>query len=153
MAHVDYLIMGVYLGLVLVIGWFAKRRMQRDEDLFLAGRSMGWLPIGLSVMVTAFSVVNYMALPTEVLANGSYVLISLPVFFLAAFVVSRFWLPVLFSKRLSSLYEYLELRYDARVRALAGVVFILWAYGLDGYSALRGGGCCSVRSRIWIFIW
>ncbi len=123
---IDYYIMGMYLLLVLALGVYFRKHDKTKLDFFLAGRSMGWVTIGLSVMVTVFSVVNYMALPTEVFANGLYVIISLPVFFLAAFIVSKIWMPFFYKLRLSSVYEYFELRFSVKVRILASVVFIVW---------------------------
>ncbi len=126
MGYMDYIILGVYLVAVTVLGIFSRQKERTRTDFYLAGRSMGWIPIGLSVMVTAFSVVNYMAIPTEVFANGSYVLISLPIFFLSAFLVSRLWLPRLYRMQLSSVYSFFQERFDSRVRILASSVFIIW---------------------------
>ena len=123
---IDYIIMGIYLIVVVGIGFAFRKHNKSNLDFFLAGRSMGWLPIGLSVMVTAFSVINYMAFPTEVFANGAYVLISLPIFFLAAYLVSEIWLPRLYEMKLSCVYEYFQSRFSTRVRILASVVFIFW---------------------------
>ena len=126
MGSIDYIIMGLYLIVVVGVGLAFRKHNKSNLDFFLAGRNMGWFPIGLSVMVTAFSVINYMAFPTEVFANGVYVLISLPIFFVAAYLVSEIWLPRLYEMKLNCVYEYFQARFSARVRILASIVFIFW---------------------------
>ncbi|MBO4631507.1 MAG: hypothetical protein J5858_06260 [Lentisphaeria bacterium] len=84
MGVADYLILLVYLAALAGIGWYFRSSKGEGVSYFLAGRSMGFFPIGLSVMVTTFSALNYLAFPGEVFAHGLYVLVSLPVFFLAA---------------------------------------------------------------------
>ena len=128
MSPLDYSILLIYLLVVLSIGWLAARRTGQDDEFFLAGRSMGWLPIGLSVMVTSFSAINYLAIPSEIFGYGLYVIVSFPVFFLAAWPISKIWMPYLYGLQVTSVYEILEKRYDVRVRSLASGLFILWRF-------------------------
>lgn len=126
MNSIDYLILAIYLALILGIGFYFRVRDRSHEAFFLAGRRMGWLPIGLSVMVTVFSAVNYVALPNEVFGYGLYVTVALPVFFLMVWPISRIWMPMFHRMRITSAYEYLERRFDRNVRSLGGGIFILW---------------------------
>jgi len=126
MGFLDYAILTVYLLAVLGIGLYFRVTEGSHTDFFLAGRSMGWFPIGLSVMVTVFSAINYVALPNEVFGYGLYVTVALPVFFVAAWPITRIWMPFFHAMRLTSAYEYLERRFDGRVRCLASGLFILW---------------------------
>ena len=126
MSPADYAVLVAYLAGILAVGYRFRVRGGRDEDFFLAGRRMGWFPIGLSVMVTVFSAVNYVALPNEVFGYGLYVVVALPVFLLAAWPITKVWMPFFHSMRLTSAYEYLDRRFDGRVRSLASGIFILW---------------------------
>lgn len=113
--------------LVGILGFsYALNRRRPAPDVFLAGRRMGWFPIGLSVMITLFSAVNFVAFPTEVIEHGLYVLASLPVFLLVALPVTRVFIPFFHRMRLTSVYEYFERRFDRRVRLLAAGLFLLW---------------------------
>lgn len=114
-----------YLLGVIAFSWVLNRR-RPTPDVFLAGRKMGWFPIGLSVMITLFSAVNFVAFPTEVIDHGLYVLSALPVFFLVAIPMTRIFIPFFHQMRLTSIYAYLELRFDRRTRLLAGALFLLW---------------------------
>ena len=126
MNTIDYAVLCIYLLAVLAMGWVFRVRRGEHEEFFLAGRRMGWLPIGLSIMVTTFSAINYLAFPSEVFGYGLYVLVAVPVFLLAAWPITQIWMPFFHDMRLTSAYEYLELRFDDRVRALASGLFILW---------------------------
>jgi len=87
---------------------------------------MGWLPVGLSIMVTAFSAINITAFSGEVLSYGLYALLSIPVFYLVSIPVKRIIIPFFHGLNITSAYEYLEIRFDRNVRQLAALMFILW---------------------------
>ena len=122
----DYAVLIIYLAGILALGLRFRMRGGTDGDFFLAGRRMGWFPIGLSVMVTVFSAINYVVLPNEVFGYGLYVIVAFPVFLLAAWPITKIWMPFFHSMELTSAYEYLERRFDGRVRSLASGIFILW---------------------------
>ena len=128
MTLLDYAVVAIYLALLLLIGWQFRTRSENPAEYFLAGRRMGWFPIGLSVMVTTFSAINYLALPGEVFDCGLYVLASFPVFFLAAWIITKVWMPFFYGKKLVCLYEFLEERFDYKVRALASGLFLAWRF-------------------------
>jgi SSS family transporter len=123
----DWTILVAYLLGVLALGSvLMRRRRRRAGEYLLAGRSMHWLPVGLSVMATAFSTMNYVAFSSEIARNGLYVALSLPVFVLVAPAVTRVIMPFFYPMKLTSAYEYLSRRFDTRVRRLASGVFVLW---------------------------
>jgi len=126
MGTADLVIFFAYLLGSLALGLAFARRQRREGEFLLAGRSMRWLPIGLSVMATAFSAMNVVAFSTEVATHGLYVLLCLPVFVLVAWPVTRVIMPFYHAMGLTSAYEYLERRFDVRVRCLASGLFIGW---------------------------
>ncbi|HRU04613.1 MAG TPA: sodium/solute symporter [Candidatus Brocadiia bacterium] len=126
MTLADWTICAAYLAGAMTLGVVVSRRLKTGGDYFLAGRSMGWLPVGLSVMVTLFSAVNYTAFPNEVAGHGCYVLLVLPAFLFVWPPVARVFIPFFHDMRLLSAYEYLERRFDVRARRLASALFIGW---------------------------
>jgi len=126
MPFADWAVCFAYLAGAMTLGLVVGRRLKTGGDYFLAGRSMGWLPVGLSVMVTLFSAVNYTAFPNEVAGYGLYVLLVLPAFLFVWPPVTRVFIPFFHGMRLLSAYEYLERRFDARTRRLASALFIGW---------------------------
>ncbi|MGL1901950.1 MAG: sodium/solute symporter [Fibrobacterales bacterium] len=126
MTAVDISLFVTYLLVVFAIGWYVRRGSLNKDSFYTAGRSMHWFPVGISVMITAFSSINFMAFPSEVFKNGLYVLIALPVFILVIYPLTRWIIPNLYNRSIVSVYEILEEKYDVRVRILASSFFILW---------------------------
>ncbi|MFW5798793.1 MAG: sodium:solute symporter family protein [Planctomycetota bacterium] len=121
----DYAVLAVYLLGVTALGLLLGRR-RGEDDYFLAGRSMGVLPVGLSVMVTAFSAINVVAFSGEVFGHGLYVVASLPVFAVVAWPVTRWVIPFFARLRPTSAYSILARRFDTRMQRLASGTFMLW---------------------------
>jgi SSS family transporter len=154
MSIADYLVLCVYLFGVLALGMYLRVRSGTNKDFFLAGRRMGWFPIGLSVMVTVFSAINYVALPNEVFGYGLYVIVALPIFLLAAWPITKIWMPFFDSMQLTSVYEYLERRFDGRVRTLASAIFILWRLFWMATALFASGGILAALINVpgWVII-
>jgi SSS family transporter len=126
---VDWAIVALYLAAMAGIGVYFSRRQTSLDRYLLADRSMGWLPVGLSLMAALNSGMDYLMQPSSTIRYGIV---------LAAGIVS--WLPLYpwvarvafpFYHRLNfySVYEYLEARFDLSVRALAAAIFLLWRLG------------------------
>ncbi|MGL1934988.1 MAG: sodium/solute symporter [Fibrobacterales bacterium] len=126
MTVIDITVFVTYLVVVFAIGLYVRRGTLQNESFYTAGKTMHWFPVGISVMITAFSSINFMAFPSEVFKNGLYVLIALPVFLLVIYPLSRWILPNLCGRSIVSVYEILEEKYDVRVRMLASSFFIIW---------------------------
>ncbi|HEV2294755.1 MAG TPA: sodium/solute symporter [Tepidisphaeraceae bacterium] len=126
---IDLAIIIAYLLVLAGIGVYFSRRQTGLEDYFRAGQSMGWVPVGLSLMAALNSGIDYMTQPSASIQYGLVYLPSLLTWPLAYAYVVYLILP--FYRRLNvySVYEYLERRFDVRVRSLAAVIFILWRLG------------------------
>ena len=123
----DYLVVAVYMAAVLGVGLYFSRGQREGEDYFVAGRRMPWMAVGLSVVATLMSTLTYLALPGELIQHGIAMSIGWTVMPLAFLVISFLWLPFFMRLRLTSVYEYLEMRFGlvARWVGVAMFVFIL----------------------------
>lgn len=125
----DWTIIGLYLLMLLGIGWYHSRRQRTVKEYFLAGKHMSWLPIGLSLMAALNSGIDYLTQPSAFLKFGIVVILgSLSWFVLYPYA---FFVTMPMYRRLDvySAYEYLENRFNVAVRCLAAVIFILWRLG------------------------
>ena len=126
MAAIDWVVLVAYLAATVAIGACFYKGQKSTKDFFLAGRSMSWIPVGISVVATLFSAISYTALPSVTQKFGLiYTASSLGVFFCIP-IVNRIFMPFYCRLGLYSAYEYLEMRFDARVRCLASGIFIIW---------------------------
>jgi len=126
MQKLDLFILSGYFLISLILGLFFHRKNRSAPEFFLAGRSLHWLPVGISIMITAFSAINITAFSGEVFAFGLYALLSLPVFYLVSIPVKRIVIPFYHNLNVTSAYEYLDIRFSPAVRRLAAVIFIIW---------------------------
>ncbi len=125
----DWAIIGLYMLMLLSIGWYHARRQRTVKEYFLAGKHMSWLPIGLSLMAALNSGIDYLTQPSAFLKYGIVVILgSLSWFVLYPYA---FFVTMPMYRRLDvySAYEYLEHRFDVSVRCLAAVIFIAWRLG------------------------
>ena len=58
----DGIIIGVYICATIVVGLYFARRWRGSEDFFLAGRSLTWPLIGLSLFATNISTEHFVGL-------------------------------------------------------------------------------------------
>ncbi len=128
MHYLDYLVIGLYLAGIVWVGFRAGKHQSRQE-FFLAGGSMGWFVVGISVMATLFSSNSFVFYPSAAFGNGLRIGMSLVAFALATFVVVKVFIPVYKRLGVSTAYEYLERRYHVSVRTLASALFVLLRIG------------------------
>ena len=121
----DVAVLIAYVGVVLGLGWFAQRRQGDRDDFFLGGRRLPWPLVGVSILATAFSATSLLGGPGEGISFGLLWLQLQLGDLLAIVLVIAFFVPALRGRNLTTAYELLEERFDARVRVLASVLFQL----------------------------
>jgi len=123
---IDMIIAIVYVFGIIGIGVYFSRKQKSTKDFLLAGRSMGWLPVGLSLMATLTSAVGYMSYPAGAFKGGLILLWMAMAIPLSFPVVVYVFMPFYHKLRVYTAYEYLERRFNDKVRALTSIIFILW---------------------------
>jgi len=122
----DIIVAVAYIIGILSIGVYFYRKQKSAKDFFLGGKSMGWFAIGLSLMATLTSAVGYMSFPTAAYTYGTIMLwmwLAIPISYP---VVTRIFMPFYHKLNVYTAYEYLERRFNVKVRILASIIFILW---------------------------
>lgn len=125
MNYLDYWIVAAYLIALLGLGHVLRKQNNKD-DYFLAGRSLGWKPLSLSIMATQLSAVSFISAPAFVgLREGGGLIwlsyeLALP---LAMLFLLWVILPTLHASGVISVYDFLEKRFDRSSRLLISLVF------------------------------
>ncbi len=129
----DLSICAAYLLVVFAVGvWFA-REQHDNEDYFVGGRTMHWLPIGLSIFAGTFSALSFVGLPREAAYDDYQFFIAiLFIPLIVTPIVCWLFIPLYFQLRVTSCYEYLELRFHRSVRLLASGLFMFYTIGWMG---------------------
>lgn len=124
-APLDYLVFVAYIIASVVIGVWFVREQRTVKDYFLAGQSMNWFVVAISVIAALFSGISYLGAPTEVYNNDMTYAVTLLSFFIATPITAVVFLPFFYRLNLYSAYEYLEKRFDLQVRTWSSAMFIL----------------------------
>ena len=120
----DYLCVALYGIIVIGLGLWFSREQKTSEDYLMAGRSMGWIAVGVSQLASLLSAISYLGNPGEAYAyNASYLLYSLCGYLSVPIAIVLF-LNFFYRLQITSIYEYLELRFNYATRMLASLIFI-----------------------------
>ncbi|MEM9881063.1 MAG: sodium:solute symporter, partial [Pseudomonadota bacterium] len=135
----DGIIIALYLGIVVAIGIAVARQTKTGEDLFLAGRSLGWTAIGFSLFASNISTSTLIGLTgsayTSGLAVSAYEWMAGIPLLLMAFVFA----PVFLKSQITTTPEYLEKRFSRRVRLYFSALTILFTIIVDTAGGLYAG--------------
>ncbi|MBC7775411.1 MAG: sodium:solute symporter, partial [Phycisphaerae bacterium] len=122
----DWAVLVGTLASIVLYGIWKTRKSDDSSDDFLAGhRNLPWWTIGLSIMATQASAITFLSTPGQAFSDGMqfvqfYLGMPIAMLFLAFFV-----LPIYYKLRVTTAYEYLEQRFDLRMRSLSAVLFLI----------------------------
>src|SRR5262249_55587990 len=126
----------ICVGAVVVLfaqgGWLSGKQ-RTTEDYFVGGRRMNWLAVGLSMFAATFSPLSFVGMPREAAYDNYHLYLAvlfIPLF--AAPLAGGLFVPIYHRLRLTSAYEYLELRFDRRLRQAASLLFGLYTLAWMG---------------------
>lgn len=125
MHPIDWIIIGLYLTWVIYDGLKRSKGADGVEGYFLAGRSLPWWAVGLSVMATQMSAITLVGTTGQGYDDGMRFVqfyFGLPV---AMIILSVTLVPFFYRAKVFTAYEYLERRFDAKTRTLAGLLFLV----------------------------
>ncbi|XP_072300177.1 solute carrier family 5 member 6a [Eucyclogobius newberryi] len=123
----DYVIFALLLVASAGIGLFyafSGGRQRTTQEFLMADRSMSCLPVSLSLLATFQSAVAILGAPSEIYTFGTQYWFLGCSYFLGLLIPAHVFIPVFYRLRLSSAYEYLELRFNKTVRVCGTVTFI-----------------------------
>jgi solute:Na+ symporter, SSS family len=136
---VDMMVMAGYIVMIVVWGLIHSKR-SGAEGYFLGGRSMGWPLIGISMMAAGVSSSSLVGWSADAYSTGIAVFnygISGAVVPIVFFVV--FFLPFYLRRRIFTLPEFLEGRFDARSRYFFSVLTVIGYTFADAAVTLYAG--------------
>lgn len=122
----DWIVLIGTLSFIVLYGLWAGRKTTAESHSFLAGqRDLKWWTIGLSIMATQASAITFLSTPGQGFSDGMQFVqfyFGMP---FAMIILSIFVLPVYYKLRVTTAYEYLEQRFDVRMRTLTAMLFLL----------------------------
>lgn len=125
MKYLDWIVVVAYLAYVIWDGIRMTKNSRNAEGYFLANRSLPWWAVGLSVMATQLSAITLVGTTGQAYSDGMRFLqfyYGLP---LAMIILCITLVPFFYRARVFTAYEYLEKRFDLKVRTLTSFFFLI----------------------------
>jgi SSS family transporter len=135
MRPLDWIVLFGWLIFLISYGLWRGRGSDTVNKFLLAGKTMPWYAMGLSIMATQASAITFISTTGQSYTDGMRFVqfyFGLPV---AMVILSATAVPIFHRAKVYTAYEYLEHRFDAKTRALVSVVFLI-SRGLQAGLAL-----------------
>ncbi|XP_060080393.1 sodium-dependent multivitamin transporter-like, partial [Ylistrum balloti] len=116
---------------------FSGGRQKTTNEYLLGNRKMSILPVGLSLMVSFESSIMMLGFPAEIYTYGIMFWWFTLGFMLAQLIAIRIVVPLIHPLHVTSVYEYLELRYSSRlprqIGTAMGMLYTIFYMGVVLY--------------------
>jgi Na+/proline symporter len=137
MRPLDWVVMFGWLAFIVSYGLYRGRGSTTVNKYLLAGKSMPWYAMGLSIMATQASAITFISTTGQSYTDGMRFVqfyFGLPI---AMVILCATAVPIFHRANVYTAYEYLEQRFDAKTRALVSGIFLIQrglAAGLSLYA-------------------
>ena len=124
MLIVDWIVLFSTLIAIVAYGYWKTRGTNSLDGYMLGNKSLPWWNVGLSIMATQASAITFLSTPGQAYEDGMRFLqfyFGLP---LAMIILCLTAVPLFTRLKVYTAYEYLENRFDLKVRTLGAVLFL-----------------------------
>src|SRR5580692_3072089 len=134
MRPLDWVVLVGSLASIIAYGLYRGRGSNTVDRYLLAGKTMPWYAMALSIMATQASAITFISTTGQSYTDGMRFVqfyFGLP---LAMVILSATAVPIFHRANVYTAYEYLEQRFDARTRALVSGIFLIQRGLAAGFS-------------------
>jgi SSS family solute:Na+ symporter len=115
----DWVIVGIYcIGIISLATYVSRTNSGKErsaEDYFLAGRSLPWWAIGASLIAANISAEQIIGMSGQGFVVGMAIAVWELTAAIALIVMAKFFLPLFLEKKIYTMPQFLEQRFDKRV--------------------------------------
>jgi len=125
MSSLDWIILSITLITIIGYGLYKSQTSKNLDGYFLNNRSMPWYLVLLSIMGTQASAITFLSAPGQAFTDGMRFVqyyFGLPI---AIVVLCITFVPLFHKQKVFTAYEFLEKRFDTRVRTFTSFLFLL----------------------------
>lgn len=152
MGWLDILVIVLYFLSLAWIGWYFSKKQKSTGDYFKGGGRIPWFIVGLSIFGTSLSAITFMAIPAKAFATDwSYLLFNAGIILVVPLITAVF-IPFFRRLNVTTAYEYLELRFNALIRVVCSVSFIIFQIGRMAVVLLLPSIALNIVTGIDIFL-
>ena len=123
---VDWIIIAIYFGFIIGIGFYLRKFTKSESDFFLAGRKNSAWVAGLAFLSANMGALELMGMAGDTFKYGMYVahfywIGAVP----AMLFLAIYMMPFYYSSKIKSVPGYLKLRFDEKTRVLNAISFAI----------------------------
>ena len=126
---IDYIVFTGYCLIIVGLGLFISTRKKRSEtnsnDYFLAGRALPWWAIGASLIASNISAEQFIGMSGSGYAIGLAIASYEWMAALTLLIVAVFFLPIFLKKKIFTMPQFLEARFDKRVKTVMALFWLI----------------------------
>ena len=125
MSSIDWIVLLLTLASIVAYGTWKTRKNASLASYLKGNNEDNWYTIGLSIMATQASAITFLSATGQGFESGMGFVqfyFGLP---LAMIFISVFFLPIYYKLKVYTAYEFLENRFDYRVRAFTAFLFLV----------------------------
>jgi solute:Na+ symporter, SSS family len=141
---IDYIIFFVYMSILVTVGLWVSRTKKNQEktsdDYFLARHSLTWWAIGTTLIASNISAEQFIGMSGSGFKSGIAVATYEWISAIMLIIIAKWFLPVYISKKIYTMPQFLEQRYDSRVRTSLAVFWLVLYVFVNLTSVLYLGG-------------
>ena len=149
LSTIDLVVLVVYAVTLVSIAWFVSREkkghQKNTEDYFLAGKSLPWWAIGASLIAANISAEQVIGMSGSGFAIGLGIASYEWMAAITLILVAKFFLPIFLEHRIYTMPQFLEQRYDGRVRTVMAV-FWLGVFTLINLTSILWLGALTINT-------
>lgn len=146
---IDFVVIGTYaLFIVLLAQWVSREKPGHNKDAtdyFLAGRSLPWWAIGASLIAANISAEQIIGMSGSGYALGLGIASYEWMAAITLIIVGKYFLPIFLERGIYTMPQFLEQRYDHRVRMVMAV-FWLGLYVAVNLTAILWLGALAINT-------
>jgi Na+/proline symporter len=125
MTTLDWIVLFGWLAFLVSYGLWRGHGSNSVNQFLLAGKTMPWYAMGLSIMATQASAITFISTTGQAYVDGMRFVqfyFGLPI---AMVILSATAVPIFHRAKVYTAYEYLEQRFDAKTRTLVTIIFLI----------------------------
>lgn len=156
MGTIDYIVIAAYaVGLLSLALWVSRKKDGKEKtskDYFLAGNTLTWWAVGASLIASNISAEQIIGMTGDGYSMGLAIASYEWMAAITLLVVAKFLLPIYLEKKIYTMPQFLEMRFDGRVRTILAVFWIL-VYVFVNLTSILYMGALTMREVMGIELW
>ena len=127
-SYLDIIVFLIYCAIVVVVGIVISRRVNKKKDsnsYFFAGNSLPWYLVGSSIIAANISAEQFVGMSGSGFAMGLTIATYEWLAAIMLIMVALWFLPVFINKKIFTMPQFLEVRYNHRIKT---VLAFFWLF-------------------------